>query len=139
MSRQIIKLVILALVVAFIWYYFFPQRVELVPVAQLHTDEELPGTWWSVVTSYDHSISRDYNIKLPKIDFNKNYLLAAGGREIESLSYQRYTKWFCFSRDGYKGKAVFKKELHPHTIYVYKMKRIRLYNEDQWCSHFFLD
>ena len=122
-TSLIIILLIILIVLAIYW--FFPVNIELEEVTQLYTDIELPGTWWSTVFSNEHSVQEDYNIKFPENDYDQNYLIVSGGREIEKLRYMRISKYLTpYIKKPYIGIVSFGKELNPNTIYVYKIDKI---------------
>jgi hypothetical protein len=115
-------------------YWFIPVKVDLKEVARLNTSEELPGTWWFSVFSENDRVEEDYNVKLPKNDYTKNYLVISGGREMKQLSFKRISKFESqYKEHPYFGDAILKKQLHPHTIFVYRIDKIRVkYDDLSW-------
>ncbi|WP_202710325.1 hypothetical protein [Sporosalibacterium faouarense] len=81
-----------------------------------------------------HSAAIDYKITFPDNDFNKNYLIITGGREMKKLTYKRLSKFYLpYKENFYVGKAVLKGEIYPHTIFVYKIDKLLIkYDDISW-------
>lgn len=109
-------------------YLFYPRNVkifsELEPV---QTERNTTGHIWKIIPTEKARIviSAKYQIKMPRIDFSKYYLLWGDGRRIKSLTYTLGSKLFnC--RDIYSGSVTFEKNHYPHKAFFYKIERMYL-------------
>lgn len=67
--------------------------IELTFLKEVHTDEELPGTWWGFISSPEgDSLVEEYNLELPATDYDKYMYVVSGGRELNSLWYRKCSK-----------------------------------------------
>lgn len=133
MHKKIIILIITFILffVVIVFYMYKPISIEFTEVARVNTDEKLKGTWYTVITNEKQSIIQEYNIPISAVDFDKNYLLISGGREINQITYTRASKYITPYKGTYLGKEIYKKELNEHTLYVYIIKKIHLINNEQ--------
>lgn len=135
---MIIILTFVSFIMVVAWL-FIPKHIRLNEIARLHTEGELQGISWSWVGDtgdyhYDFSgyYRRNYGVDIPYVDTDKSILVISSGREIKSMTYTRVSKYEN-SWGGYRYvcKVVFKNELHPHTIFVYKAHKIRICTEEE--------
>lgn len=132
---KIIILIVIFLLIAVISGYIFYMnktvKVELQEMEPINTEADLPGTWWTTVFDENHSISKDYNIELPKVDFTKNNLIISAGREIKSLTYTRKSKYTLpYKGHPYVGDVILKRQLYAHKFFVYKIDKLYILDDD---------
>lgn len=111
-------------------YLYKPVSLELTEVARINTEKDLGnGGYWSMVYNNEHSVIKQYDIELPEVDFGKYNLVFSTGREIKELTYKRGVT-LPYGKDVYKGFPVFKRDLYPHTIFFYKVEKIKIHEDD---------
>lgn len=111
-------------------YWNKPINVKLAEVARINTDKDLGnGGYWSMVYGRDHSISKEYGISIPEVDFSKYNLIFVTGRELKQLTYKR-GETLPYGDKVYKGNPIFKRELNPHTIFFYRVEKISIHEDD---------
>lgn len=110
-------------------YLYYPRSVN-VPgeFITIESERRTTGFYWRIIPSESArvSIGEEYNIDIPKIDFSKNYLLFADGRQIEKLTYTYGSKYFSCN-NLYEGKAKFISNYYPHKVFFYKVPKIYIH------------
>lgn len=107
-----------------------PIELELIEIARLNTEKELSGTWWAMLSDDKHPYIKEYALKLPDVDFSTNNLIISAGREIKQMTYTIASKNKTPYKDPYIGIAIYKRQLHPHTMFVYKIDKVKLIDEE---------
>ncbi len=120
---------------AILYFYDYVKKnyIDLTLISEVQTDEELPGTWWGFVFNAEgNSLVEHYNLVLPATDYNENILIVSGGRKLDSLWYRKYSKLLTKSHHNnpYLGSVKLNKSLHSHTIYIYKIKKINILDDE---------
>lgn len=134
MNKKIFIIIIIIMLLSLaviVLYMYKPISVEFTEIVRVNTGETLEGTWYTVITNEKQSIIQEYNIPISIVDFDKNYLLISCGREISQITYTKASKYDTPYKGTYIGKEIYKKKLYEHTIFVYKIKKIHLLNEEQ--------
>jgi hypothetical protein len=130
MKKVILVLVIAVLCIGFIvfgifFYLNMPRKIKIFEEYQVYTKRETVGIFWKIIENDDirYHLAKKLEIDIPKIDFNKYYLLVSDGRRIKEIHYTIGSKYkWCFNDP--KGVEVFDKTLHPHTAFIYKIERV---------------
>lgn len=107
-----------------------PVELKLTEILSLNTEKELPGTWWTMLSDDKHPYIKEYALKLPDVDYSTNNLIISAGREIKQMTYTKASKSKTQYKDSYIGIATFKRQLHPHTMFVYRIDKIKLVDEE---------
>jgi len=131
--KAIIVLAVILLLLAGILRYTYmnkPIELELVEVARVNTEEELIGTWWVMFSEDKFPYIKEYILKVPDFDFSTNNMIISANREIKQMTYTLASKKHTPHKDSYIGIATYKSQLHPNTIFVYKVEKIKLVDEE---------
>lgn len=83
-----------------------------------------------MIRENDNHLVKALNLKLPNVDFSKNYMVISGGRLVSEITYTRISKFLWPYKDTYQGNAIFENPLQPNTIFYYKTKRIPCHDDD---------
>lgn len=118
-------------IIIVLFYMFKPISVEFTEIATVNTDKALVGSMYNVITNAKQPLTQKYNIPISAVDFDKNYILISFGREISRITYTRGSKYTTPYKGTYLGLEIYKKKFYEHTIFVYKIKKIHLINEQQ--------
>lgn len=113
------------LIISIAYYFVAPRKLELIDEVEVYSERATHGKFWKIIRSEE--VRTHWNNKLriimPRNDFNKYYLLISDGRRITSIQYQVISKYF-WNRKVPVGTAVFDKKHYPHSVFVYKIKKI---------------
>lgn len=123
------------LISAYVYFYDDVKKnyIELTFLKEVHTDEELPGTWWGFIYNPEgNSLVEEYNLDLPATDYDKYMYVVSGGRELNSLWYRKCSKLLTksYSNNHYFGSVKQNKTLQSHTIYIYKIRKLNIADDE---------
>ncbi|KZE74367.1 hypothetical protein AV654_29180 [Paenibacillus elgii] len=103
------------------------QSIKLDYLTEVSVNDEVSGKWWSLVRKPVNTV-RGYYLDLPDIDYNQYNLIISGGRKIDEMWYREYTKYITESKNYHKNPYIaeisYQDELTPHTVYVYRIKKL---------------
>jgi len=124
-------IVILVLVIIGVAYYINAKNytINITKVGQAYSEKELVGGWWFTVISNSDKRIKEYNIKLPDINFNTNNLVISDGREIKKMFFMKKSA-FPFTKSHF-ANVLFGSELHSHTWFIYKIDKIDIYRDER--------
>ena len=122
---------IFVLTLGILVYLNVPRKIKIYEeYQQLYSKRETAGKAWGII--FDNEgislIGENLGVEIPKIDFNKYYLLWSDGRRIKEISYTIGSKYkWCFNRP--KGEALFDEKHYLHTIFIYKIEKVMALRE----------
>jgi len=117
------------LIVACLCYLLIVRRsVKLLDEQELPTERTTFGLFWGIIQDEDFRIrfSTRYKVKLPENDFSKYNLLVSDGRRILKLTYKLISRYQWRYR-FLMGEEVFDNRHYPHSMFVYRIKKIYLH------------
>jgi len=121
-----IGLIILIIFIV-IGFLLFPREIKIYEEYRVKSKKETGGISWIIIDSEESRkiFLEKYNIDIPKVDFNKFYLLWSRGRRIKKITYTIISKYQW--RFGVpKGIARFEEIYYPHTAFFYRINKILL-------------
>lgn len=121
-------LILLLILVSLYYFLAVKHTVKLFDEQEVFTERQTGGIFWVVITDEGYRISfgKKYKVELPANDFNRFYLLVADGRRVVSLRYSLMSR-FQWQYRFFKGEEVFEERHYPHSMFVYRMKKIYLH------------
>ena len=104
------------------------RNVKLLDEQEIHTGRTTHGMFWDIIQDDDLRIRYGirYNIKLPENDFSKYNLLVSDGRRLLKLRYKLISK-YQWRYHFLMGEEVFDNRQYPHSMFVYRIKKIYLH------------
>jgi len=90
------------------------------------------GDWWYFVSEPTDEILEQIGISDDGFDFSDYNFIVSNGREIKELYFVRSDN-FLFGKTHF-AEAVFRKELHSHTWFVYKINKIEVYADQKYIN-----
>ncbi len=122
--------IVFTLFVASLYYFLAPRGVKLLDEQEVPTGRTTLGMFWIVISNEEAGIrfSNRYKFNLPENDFSKYNLLVSDGRRILKLDYRLISKYlwrYHFPR----GKEVFDNRHYPHSMFVYRIRKIYIKQE----------
>ncbi|MCU0289503.1 MAG: hypothetical protein MUF15_24290 [Acidobacteria bacterium] len=127
----ILLVCIFVLALGILIYLNVPRKIKIYEeYQQLYSKRETVGKAWGIIFDNDgiSLIGENLEIEIPKIDFNKYYLLWSDGRRIKEINYtivSKYKWWF----NHPKGEALFDEKHYLHTIFIYKIEKVMVLRE----------
>lgn len=103
------------------------RKIKIYEEYCVQSEKETGGIVWSIIPTEKTrmALMKKYNLQIPEVDFNKNYLLWASGRRIKEITYRIISKYKW--RYGVpKGVATFGEKYYPHTAFFYKINKVHL-------------
>ena len=124
-KRFSIFAVFLILIIIIAFYCVAPRKLEMLDEVEVYSERATHGKFWKILRSEEVRThwNNKLRIKMPSNDFNKYYLLISDGRRITSIQYQVISKYF-WNRKVPVGTAVFDEKHYPHSVFVYRIKKI---------------
>jgi hypothetical protein len=123
------RLLLVPLLIAICLYFvlFARRSVKLSDEQEVYTDRITKGRAWFVIEDEDYRIrfSQEFKVRLPENDFGKHNLLVSDGRRILKLRYRPISK-YQWHYHFFMGEEKFEDRLYPHSMFVYRIKRIYL-------------
>ncbi len=122
---SVVGLCIVILVIGIYIYLNAPRKIKIIEEYQVYSKRETLGMFWHIIENEEirSHLAKKYEIDIPKLDFNKYYLLWSDGRKIREIKYTLWSKYqWCF--DSPKGVEVFDKNHYPHTAFFYKIEKV---------------
>ena len=125
------NLAILIVLVCFLCFFLFfiyvkyPRKLLIYKeIAVIHTNKTTTGKLWHIITSDQvrQYFSKEYEIKIPKLDFTKRFLLMTDGRKVKKITYDVWNI-FCDCSDVPEGKAYFEKNYQENTMIFYEIEK----------------
>lgn len=133
MRKNILILISIVFTMIFIGlgYRIFAKDNEIVitKIAEVNSNSKLEGGWWFQVCDSKNKYLSQYGISIPKTDFNKNYLIISNGREI--IKMKRIKKGTFPFKETHFAEAIFGKELHSDTWFIYSMPSYRIFADER--------
>ncbi|WP_268625851.1 hypothetical protein [Paenibacillus alvei] len=126
----IISILAILLIVILYFYVEGERSIALEEVMQINAVDELSGDWWYFVSESTDEILGRIGINVDGFDFRNNNLIVSNGREIKELYFVR-SENLPFRKTHF-AEAIFKEELHSHTWFVYKIKKIEVYSDQRY-------
>jgi len=104
------------------------RNVKLLDEREVPTERTTLGLFWKVIENEDFSVrfGKEYNVILPENDFRRHNLLVSDGRRILRLRYRLISKYQWRYR-FLMGEEVFDNRHYPHSMFVYRIKKIYLH------------
>jgi hypothetical protein len=107
-------------------YLNVPRKIKIYgEYKQVYSKKETSGILWSIIENEDVRLSLEkvLEIDIPKINFNKYYLLWSDGRKIKEINYKIGSKFkWCFNEP--KGIEVAENNHYPHTAFFYLIEKV---------------
>lgn len=111
-------------------YWINPVNLQFEDIKKVKINKQIDSKWWVIIKSEASlkSMEEKYDVKLPENDFLKNYIVISSGTEIKKLTYRRISTFTLlnYKEAHYVGNVVFKKEIYPYTLFIYKVPKINL-------------
>lgn len=110
------------------YFLFAGHSIKLMDELEVFTNRITAGQFWHVIQNEEAKIlfCSQNNVELPTNDFKKYNLLVSDGRRILKLSYRIISK-YQWNYHFFKGEEVFDSEYYPHSMFVYRIKKIYLH------------
>jgi hypothetical protein len=113
------------------WYFLGWTKIVIYSENEVFSNRKTHGMAWFIIDNNraQEIVSDMYEIKIPENDYGKNYLLISDGRQVSSVIYKRISKYqWCY--DVPLGIARFKDGHSPNNVYIYKINKIMLKQDD---------
>jgi hypothetical protein len=114
-------------------YTFIPFKLKVYKTYEYDVKqvEITDGDTWNLMTSEKHKVlhQNNYHIKLPDVDFKKNYLYITYGKKAKKFTYHNFRLYDFFEREiyvGVDGEVVWETKYNPNKIYIYLTERREL-------------
>jgi hypothetical protein len=120
-----VVLLIFAIAICIYIYMNVPRKIKIYEEYQVYSKRETFGMFWHIIESEENRsfLAKDYEIDIPKIDFDKYFLLWSDGRKIKEIKYTIWSKYqWCFNDP--KGVEIFDEMHYHHTAFFYKIERV---------------
>lgn len=122
----IVLICIVILVFGIYIYLNIPRKIKIYgEYKQVYSKRETSGILWSIIENEDirSNLEKVLEIEIPKIDFNKYYLLWSDGRKIKEIKYTIGSKFkWCFNDP--KGIEVAESTHYPNTAFFYLIEKV---------------
>ncbi len=104
------------------------RNLKLLDEREMPTGRATYGLSWKVIENEEFRIrfGKDYDVKLPENDFSKYNLLVSDGRRILKMRYRLISRYQWRYR-FLMGEEVFDSRHYPHSMFVYRIKKIYLH------------
>jgi len=122
--------IILAIFFGVKYYLDTARKVKIYEEYQVYSERKTWGLAWNIIPDENtrQVLMEEFRIKIPKIDFNKNYLLMSDGRRIKKITYKIGSK-YKWQYDVSKGIATFEGKHYLHTVFIYKINKVLVKQE----------
>jgi len=104
------------------------RSIRLLDEQEVPTERTTHGLFWDIIQDEDLRIrwGNEYKVKLPENDFSKYNLLVSDGRRLPKLRYRLISK-YQWRYHFLMGEEVFDNRHYPHSMFVYRIKKIYLH------------
>lgn len=123
-------IIIIAIIFGVKYYLDISRKVKIYEEYEVYSERETWGLAWNIISDENtrQVLMEKFGIEIPRIDFNKNYLLMSDGRRIKEITYKISSK-YKWQYNVPKGIATFEGKHHPHTVFIYKINKVLVKQE----------
>jgi len=125
---RVIFLLLLLITTCFLYLLMVRRSIRLLDEQEVPTERTTHGLFWDIIQDEDLRIrwGNEYKVKLPENDFSKYNLLVSDGRRLQKLRYRLISK-YQWRYHFLMGEEVFDNRHYPHSMFVYRIKKIYLH------------
>ena len=125
---RVIFLLLLLITTCFLYLLMVRRSIRLLDEQEVPTERTTHGLFWDIIQDEDLRIrwGNEYKVKLPENDFSKYNLLVSDGRRLPKLRYRLISK-YQWRYHFLMGEEVFDNRHYPHSMFVYRIKKIYLH------------